>query len=66
MGVTEFFLAVASVIVGNVFTLLAVYVFWSARKLEQKGHSANNLPASALIAALMPFGVVIWAALLLE
>jgi len=66
MGVTDFFMAVASVIVGNVFTLMAVYVFWRARKLEQKGNSANNLPASALIVAIIPFGIVAWAALLLE
>jgi hypothetical protein len=76
MGVVDFFLAVASVIVGNALTLLAVvgnaltllavYMFWAARKLEQKGHSANNLPVSVLIAGIIPGAIVIWAALLLE
>lgn len=66
MDIIDFYRIVAAVLVGNSMTVLVVYVIWRATKLERFGLSSDFLPLPLLLAAIVPFAIVVVAVLSLE
>ena len=66
MDIIDFYRAVATTIVGNLFTLAIVYALWKSSKLEQLGMKHHELPWGVLLMLIAPLGVVAFSVLTLD
>lgn len=69
MALETFVSTVAAVLIGNLFSAVLAYGLWRATKAERRLGVRNGgdlLPLPLLLAMLLPFGFVGWAATLLH